>query len=833
MPKSKGGGAADTGQGSFNNYQQYWQPPTGMPSYGNSSKGGGFGSNFGGGFNNNSKGGGFGGGNIGGGNFGGNFGGGNGFNNQQFQPRMPSLQQQYGSLNQGVSAFQPLGIRGYTPPPQFGFGGGYGNDYGGGYGYDYGGGYNGGFNPFNYNAFGQYDTVDPVLPPTTTPPPVTTPSGPYYPGGSPYDFEPDFGYEDFGNMDFEREYGLKDDELLLPPPPQTYTTQVVEGGADIRVPTAPTPESVRPDFNADLNIPDFSNYTLPTTFNPQLESGFIEGGFDTNNLPFNQQGGPSTIEKPIVPIPNASPVAPPAPVAPPIPPQMQDAFERGAQARKMAGLGAMSQQMPQAPRDPNFTPDPNAQGLTGASQAGNQHTFVKPLQVIDADGNLRSVQPENIPAYNEGNTELAELVKRAGGGSDLMQPATLQPATLQPAPQKTSTASSIMQFLGTDASEADSFDQATLLKYDYNKDGTIDLLDAQKAKQNEEKSALKDRTFAEENQGITRLIDPRDKGLQGRPEGELETSQPNYEEEAAMLRNMQYNQASKQQGIGGIQEALDNRTLGPVRNSQSIIEYLGTDDGDSGIYDKTYDKNNDGVVDMLDAQAALQSEEANAIRPMPNPNGPAVTKAPMPPMTGGITMPDRLYPQDHPLYKDQGMQSLNPIPRPNIGEVDPRKIGGIGGAAGGLVKGYAVGGQIEGNESSDRLEEETVMALMGKHPNPKEVFTRYLEAYGEEGLMALAAEVEEMMASQGRMIDGAGGGVDDAIPAMIDGQQPASLSKDEYVIPADVVAHAGDGSSEAGGKKFDQLVSRVRKTKTGKVEQPEQIEFEEQIGGVI
>ena len=79
------------------------------------------------------------------------------------------------------------------------------------------------------------------------------------------------------------------------------------------------------------------------------------------------------------------------------------------------------------------------------------------------------------------------------------------------------------------------------------------------------------------------------------------------------------------------------------------------------------------------------------------------------------------------------------------------------------------------------------------------------------------------------MIDGPGGGVDDFVPAIIDNMQPAALSKDEYVIPADVVAHAGDGSSEAGGKKFDQLVSRVRKTKTGNTTQPEQIEFEEEI----
>jgi len=147
--------------------------------------------------------------------------------------------------------------------------------------------------------------------------------------------------------------------------------------------------------------------------------------------------------------------------------------------------------------------------------------------------------------------------------------------------------------------------------------------------------------------------------------------------------------------------------------------------------------------------------------------------------------------------------------------------------------GFAEGGMPEENQTAERLEEETIMALMGKHPNPREVFIRYLEAYGEEGLMSLAAEVQQMMESKGRMVEGSGGGVDDAVPAMIDGVQPAALSKDEYVVPADVVAHAGDGSSEAGGRKFDELVSRVRKNKTGNTEQPEQIEFEEEITKVI
>ena len=84
-----------------------------------------------------------------------------------------------------------------------------------------------------------------------------------------------------------------------------------------------------------------------------------------------------------------------------------------------------------------------------------------------------------------------------------------------------------------------------------------------------------------------------------------------------------------------------------------------------------------------------------------------------------------------------------------------------------------------------------------------------------------------MIPKNGRMVDGAGDGLSDSIPATIDGQQQALLSKDEYVIPADVVAHAGNGSSEAGGQKFDQLVSKVRKDRIGNTQQPKAVELEE------
>ena len=91
-------------------------------------------------------------------------------------------------------------------------------------------------------------------------------------------------------------------------------------------------------------------------------------------------------------------------------------------------------------------------------------------------------------------------------------------------------------------------------------------------------------------------------------------------------------------------------------------------------------------------------------------------------------------------------------PQPSLSRQDYERLEmgpniNVGKAGGGRVQGFAEGGMPEENQTGERLEEETIMALMGKHPNPKEVFTKYLQVYGEEGLMALAAEVEQMMSS--------------------------------------------------------------------------------------
>ena len=77
---------------------------------------------------------------------------------------------------------------------------------------------------------------------------------------------------------------------------------------------------------------------------------------------------------------------------------------------------------------------------------------------------------------------------------------------------------------------------------------------------------------------------------------------------------------------------------------------------------------------------------------------------------------------------------------------------------------------------------------------------------------------------EGRYLAGATDGMADKIPAEIDQVQPAALSDGEYVIPADVVSHLGNGNSDAGAEVLDEFLTKVRKSRTGNGEQGKQID---------
>jgi hypothetical protein len=90
-----------------------------------------------------------------------------------------------------------------------------------------------------------------------------------------------------------------------------------------------------------------------------------------------------------------------------------------------------------------------------------------------------------------------------------------------------------------------------------------------------------------------------------------------------------------------------------------------------------------------------------------------------------------------------------------------------GGANGGLMKSYAMGGDVQGYN---------------------------LGGYSDGG----------------RLLKGPGDGVSDDIPAVIGNRQPARLADGEFVIPARIVSEIGNGSTDAGAKRLYAMMDRIQ-----------------------
>ena len=77
--------------------------------------------------------------------------------------------------------------------------------------------------------------------------------------------------------------------------------------------------------------------------------------------------------------------------------------------------------------------------------------------------------------------------------------------------------------------------------------------------------------------------------------------------------------------------------------------------------------------------------------------------------------------------------------------------------------------------------------------------------------------------ARGRYLAGGTDGMADQIPANIEGRQEARLSHGEFVIPADVVSHLGNGNSDAGAQRLYDMMDKIRKARTGTTKQGKQI----------
>jgi hypothetical protein len=148
-------------------------------------------------------------------------------------------------------------------------------------------------------------------------------------------------------------------------------------------------------------------------------------------------------------------------------------------------------------------------------------------------------------------------------------------------------------------------------------------------------------------------------------------------------------------------------------------------------------------------------------------------------------------------------------------------------AEGGLMAAYASGGPVErmsmmntalnpqGGMYPQGMVDKTQYAIPTQRPTSMEVLDAGAQrTFARGGIADLGG-----YSDGGRMLKGPGDGMSDSIPGVIANKQPARLADGEFVVPADVVSHLGNGSTDAGAKRLYAMMAKVRKARTGKKKQ--------------
>lgn len=127
---------------------------------------------------------------------------------------------------------------------------------------------------------------------------------------------------------------------------------------------------------------------------------------------------------------------------------------------------------------------------------------------------------------------------------------------------------------------------------------------------------------------------------------------------------------------------------------------------------------------------------------------------------------------------------------------------------------YAAGGNVLMNPPDDQT------GMINQTP---------MQNFEHGGIMSMIGNTvpQQTFASggiaDGRFLSGGGDGMSDSIHANINGSQEARLADGEFVVPADVVSHLGNGSSKAGAKQLYSMMDKVRQARVGTKKQGKQI----------
>ncbi len=149
---------------------------------------------------------------------------------------------------------------------------------------------------------------------------------------------------------------------------------------------------------------------------------------------------------------------------------------------------------------------------------------------------------------------------------------------------------------------------------------------------------------------------------------------------------------------------------------------------------------------------------------------------------------------------------INSIKNSNNGKLDEREI---------LRQFAQLSSELNLTNEEKNLVEREAEKVFGSVPFTDGPGYFYSQKHGEKTKMKKGGEVKPKISYEieqfsypsglGFYVSGETKGQDDKIPAM--------LSDGEYVIPADTVAHLGDGNNNAGAKKLDEMIKKIRGSK--------------------
>jgi hypothetical protein len=203
-------------------------------------------------------------------------------------------------------------------------------------------------------------------------------------------------------------------------------------------------------------------------------------------------------------------------------------------------------------------------------------------------------------------------------------------------------------------------------------------------------------------------------------------------------------------------------------------------------------------------------------------------------------------PQPNPYYRPTGLGyaaqggSTGDIMLAAGGSYDDEPMGDVDGMASGGIAYYSNQGRVRDlpesvgvprtgifrDTDSDTARKDALEATMIRNRKLAKASNIKLAAMPKASVKGLG-DVEGMAgggslggySDGGRMLKGPGDGMSDSIPATIGRKQPARLADGEFVVPADVVSHLGNGSTDAGAKKLYSMMDKIRKARTGKKKQ--------------